>query len=70
MGLKEQALSRAGPLYNCTNHPIEVKGSITLLVTLEDRETHNHRVCLVLYDGPLDTINAIFKRLIMRIEGW
>lgn len=38
MGLKEQALSKAGLLYSFANHPAEVKGSITLPITLRDGE--------------------------------
>lgn len=38
MGLKEQTLSNADLLYGFANHPIEVKGSITLPVTLGDSE--------------------------------
>ncbi|KAH1056455.1 hypothetical protein J1N35_034520 [Gossypium stocksii] len=36
MGLKEQSLSKANPLYSFMNHPVEVKSLITLPVTLED----------------------------------
>ncbi|KAH1108474.1 hypothetical protein J1N35_012242 [Gossypium stocksii] len=38
MRLKEKMLSKANPLYNFVNHLIEVKGTITLLVTLRDGE--------------------------------
>ncbi|KAA3466521.1 Retrovirus-related Pol polyprotein from transposon 17.6 [Gossypium australe] len=38
MGLKEQALSKANSLYDFKNHPINVRGFITLLVTLGDSE--------------------------------
>ncbi|KAA3465916.1 Transposon Ty3-G Gag-Pol polyprotein [Gossypium australe] len=36
MRLKEKTLKRASPLYDFTNHPIEVKGCITFPVTLRD----------------------------------
>ncbi|KAH1097936.1 hypothetical protein J1N35_014857, partial [Gossypium stocksii] len=36
--VEEKALKRASPLYGSKNHPIEVKGGITLTVTLGDGE--------------------------------
>ncbi|KAK5835989.1 hypothetical protein PVK06_011721 [Gossypium arboreum] len=36
MGLKEQKLSKASPLYGFENRPFNVKGSIILSVTLRD----------------------------------
>ncbi|KAH1114293.1 hypothetical protein J1N35_007671 [Gossypium stocksii] len=43
MVLEEQSSSKANQLYGFANHPIEVKGSITLLVTLgyDERTTRN-----------------------------
>ncbi|KAH1046721.1 hypothetical protein J1N35_037505 [Gossypium stocksii] len=38
IGLKEQVLSKAGPLYRFANHLVEVKGLITLPITLGDGE--------------------------------
>ncbi|KAH1091559.1 hypothetical protein J1N35_018816 [Gossypium stocksii] len=38
IGLNEQALKKVSPLYGFANHPVEVKGCITLLITLRDDE--------------------------------
>ncbi|KAH1057080.1 hypothetical protein J1N35_035145 [Gossypium stocksii] len=66
MGLKEQVLTKASPLYGFTNHPIEVKGSITLPVTLGDYE-HTITKCFQFFIvDHSTTYNAIFGHLIMR----
>ncbi|KAK5842587.1 hypothetical protein PVK06_004963 [Gossypium arboreum] len=55
-------------LYHFVNHPIEVKGSITLLDTLGDGEhTTTEYVQFYVVDHPM-AYNAIFRRLIMRME--
>ncbi|KAK5802913.1 hypothetical protein PVK06_030545 [Gossypium arboreum] len=36
VGLNEQALKKASPLYGFANYPVEVKGCITLHITLRD----------------------------------
>ncbi|KAH1114835.1 hypothetical protein J1N35_008213 [Gossypium stocksii] len=69
MGLKEQSLSIGNPLYSFTNHPVEVKGPITLLVTLGDgKHTTTKYVQSYLVDH-LMAYNAIFSRPIMRMAN-
>ncbi|KAH1092225.1 hypothetical protein J1N35_019482 [Gossypium stocksii] len=64
--VEEQALSKASPPYGFANHPIEVKGSITLPFTLEDDEhTTTEYVQFFAVDHPM-AYNAIFIHLIMR----
>lgn len=61
MGLKEQALSKASLLYGFMNHPVEVRGSITLLVTLgDDEHTTMKYVQFHVVDHPM-TYNASSK---------
>ncbi|KAH1130379.1 hypothetical protein J1N35_001757 [Gossypium stocksii] len=67
MGLKEQALSRVGPLYSFANHLVEVKGSITLPVTLGDgAHTTTEYVQFYVVDHSMP-YNAFFKRPTMRM---
>ncbi|KAK5802236.1 hypothetical protein PVK06_029821 [Gossypium arboreum] len=66
MDLKEQALSKANPSHGFVNHPVEVKGSITLLVTLGDSEhTTTEYVQFFVVDNPV-AYNDIFIHPIMR----
>ncbi|KAK5846637.1 hypothetical protein PVK06_002933 [Gossypium arboreum] len=68
MGLKEKALKKASPLYSFTNHPAEVKGSITLPVTLRDDEhTTTKYVQFFVVDHPM-AYDVIFGRPIIRME--
>ncbi|KAH1129317.1 hypothetical protein J1N35_000695 [Gossypium stocksii] len=68
MGLKEHPLSKASKLYGFMNNPIEVKGSITLPITLGDG-THTTTAYVQFYVVEhLITYNAIFGRLMMRME--
>ncbi|KAH1090558.1 hypothetical protein J1N35_017815 [Gossypium stocksii] len=65
-GLKEYALKKASSMYYFANHPIEVKGCITLLVTLRDgKYTTTEYVQFFMVDHPM-AYNAIFGRPIMR----
>ncbi|KAK5803012.1 hypothetical protein PVK06_030649 [Gossypium arboreum] len=67
MRLKEQALSKASSFYDFANHPIEVKGCITLPATWGDDEyTTIEYVRFFIVDHPM-AYNAIFGGLIMRM---
>ncbi|KAH1031988.1 hypothetical protein J1N35_044162 [Gossypium stocksii] len=62
MGLDELAFSKASPLYGFTNHSVEVRGSITLLVTLgDDKHTTTEYVQFQMVDHPM-VYNVIFGR--------
>ncbi|KAK5812285.1 hypothetical protein PVK06_027712 [Gossypium arboreum] len=64
-----EVLSKASPLYGFGNHPVKVKGSITLPVTLGDGEhTTTEYVQFFVMNHPM-AYNAIFERLIMRMEN-
>ncbi|KAH1092400.1 hypothetical protein J1N35_019657 [Gossypium stocksii] len=65
--MKEQAFSRAGPLYGFTNHLVEVKDSITLLVTLGDDEHTTTKYFQFYVVDHLMPYNAIFRRPVMRM---
>ncbi|TYG73910.1 hypothetical protein ES288_D04G139700v1 [Gossypium darwinii] len=67
MGLKGQSLSVASPLYSFVNHPVEVRGTVTLAVTLGDVE-HTTIECVQFYVvNHSIAYNAIFGRPIMRM---
>lgn len=67
MGLKKQSLSKPSPLYSFVNHLVEVKGTITLPVTLGD-DKHTTTECIQFYvvDLPM-AYNTIFGKPIMRM---
>ncbi|KAH1082029.1 hypothetical protein J1N35_021790 [Gossypium stocksii] len=68
MGTDENwALSKAGPLYGFTNHPVKVKGSITLPVTLGDGEHTTTKYIQIFVVDYSMAYNAIFGRSIMRM---
>ncbi|KAK5771445.1 hypothetical protein PVK06_047649 [Gossypium arboreum] len=68
MLLKEQTLSRANPLYDFANHPIDVRRSITLPITLGDgKHTTMKHVQFHMVDHAM-AYNAIFRKKIMRME--
>ncbi|KAK5836476.1 hypothetical protein PVK06_012267 [Gossypium arboreum] len=60
MSLKRQSLLAASPLYGFVNYPVEVRGTITLAVTLGDVK-HTTIECVQFYvvDHPM-AYNAIF----------
>ncbi|KAK5771818.1 hypothetical protein PVK06_048063 [Gossypium arboreum] len=69
IGLNKQTLSKASPLYGFANHPIEVKGSITLLVTLrDDKQTTTKFDQFQMVDHPM-VYNVIFGMPIIRMEN-
>ncbi|KAH1032029.1 hypothetical protein J1N35_044203 [Gossypium stocksii] len=66
MGLKEHALSEANLFYGFVAHPVKVKGSTTLPVTLGDGEhTITEYVQFFFVDHPM-AYNVIFRRSVMR----
>lgn len=67
MRLKEQTLKRVSPLYGFANHPVEVKGCITLPLTIGDgKHITTKYVQFFVLDHPI-AYNAIFRRPIMRM---
>lgn len=67
MGLKEQVLSKASPLYDFVNHPVEVKGSISLPNALGDGEhSTTEYVQFYMVDHQM-AYNTIFGRSIMKM---
>ncbi|KAK5845888.1 hypothetical protein PVK06_002130 [Gossypium arboreum] len=67
MGLKKRLLTKASTFYSFVNHLVKVKGSITLLVILEDSEhMTTESVKFYVIDHPM-AYNVIFGRLIMRM---
>lgn len=67
IGLKEQALSRANPLYDFANHPIEVKGLITLSVILGDGKHMTMKYVQFFVVDHSMASNAIFERPTIRM---
>ncbi|KAK5785108.1 hypothetical protein PVK06_039658 [Gossypium arboreum] len=68
MGLKKHTLFKVSSLYSLANHPVEVRGLITLLVTLgDDEHTTMKYVQFYVVDYPM-AYNAIFKRPIIRMK--
>ncbi|KAK5818883.1 hypothetical protein PVK06_023833 [Gossypium arboreum] len=66
--IPEDGTKRASPLYGFVNHPIEVKCSITLSVTLgDDKHTTIEYVQFYVVDHPM-AYNAIFRKTIMRMK--
>lgn len=67
IGLKKNALKKASPLYNFANHPVEVKGSITLPVTLgDDKHTTTEHVQFFVVDYAM-AYNVNFERPTMKM---
>ncbi|KAK5839009.1 hypothetical protein PVK06_007763 [Gossypium arboreum] len=67
MGLKEWSLSKAISLYGLVNHPVEVKGSITLSDILGDDEHSTIEYVQFYIVDHLMAYNAIFGRPIMKM---
>ncbi|KAK5845271.1 hypothetical protein PVK06_001440 [Gossypium arboreum] len=67
MGLKDLQLKLTSPLYGFSNQPIEIKGSIVLLVVLGNGDHITTKMVEFLLVVHPSTSNVIFGRSIMRV---